>query len=192
MSEPTAFQVLQEASGHTDDDTRRILREIHERGFVLVPLSPPDETVGAVMSWIHYDDPQRAREAINRALFWTGIEAPKYVDLVRKLGAGDMSLPEYWTALRDRDRDGERCRPGSVLYEEFLIPYGLTIEALAKNLHVSVSAIMEILGGEPITADMALRLAKAFGTTPEFWLDLQTNHDLMMAMDQMPDDVSEL
>lgn len=71
--------------------------------------------------------------------------------------------------------------PGYILETEFLDAYGLSAYALAKALNVPVNRITGIVKGErAITADTALRLARFFGTTPEFWLNLQTHYDLAL------------
>jgi addiction module HigA family antidote len=69
--------------------------------------------------------------------------------------------------------------PGEILNEEFLVPYGISMNRLALGLHVAVSRISDILKGRRgITADTALRLSVFFGTTPEFWINLQTTYEL--------------
>jgi antitoxin HigA-1 len=69
--------------------------------------------------------------------------------------------------------------PGEILKTEFLDELGLTAYALAKALCVPANRITGIVNGaRAITADTALRLARYFGTTPEFWLNLQTHYDL--------------
>ncbi len=69
--------------------------------------------------------------------------------------------------------------PGEILYEEFLKPLGVSQYRLAKDIVVSARRINEIVHGtRSITADTALRLARYFGTTPQFWLNLQTRFDL--------------
>ena len=69
--------------------------------------------------------------------------------------------------------------PGEVLAEEFLSPLGLSQNALARSLCVPPRRINEIvLGKRAITADTALRLARYFGMTPEFWMALQAAYDL--------------
>src|SRR6266446_10240710 len=72
--------------------------------------------------------------------------------------------------------------PGEVLREEFLVPMGLSPGALAKACGVPRTRI-ERLANEQIgvTADTALRLSKAFGTTAELWLNLQNSFDVQMA-----------
>ena len=69
--------------------------------------------------------------------------------------------------------------PGEILDEEFLEPMGITQYRLAKDIGVPPRRINEIVKGQrAITADTALRLGRYFGTTPEFWLNLQTHYDL--------------
>ena len=68
--------------------------------------------------------------------------------------------------------------PGEILSEEFLEP--LNISRLAKAINVSETAIGEIVNGKRrITTSMAYRLAKALGTTPDFWANLQSDYDLL-------------
>ncbi|MDR1310893.1 MAG: HigA family addiction module antidote protein [Burkholderiaceae bacterium] len=68
--------------------------------------------------------------------------------------------------------------PGEVLREEFLVPMGISQYALAKALGVTQMRISEICAGKrAITADTALRLSRALGTTPGFWLSLQASFD---------------
>ena len=72
--------------------------------------------------------------------------------------------------------------PGVILQQEFLIPLGLSEVALAEHIGVSVQRINEIARGKRgITSQTAWLLSQAFGTTPQFWINLQTNHDLASA-----------
>ena len=72
--------------------------------------------------------------------------------------------------------------PGEVLAEEFLNPLGLSVNALAMALRVPATRIGAIVKGErAVTADTALRLARFFGTSAEFWINLQAMHDLTKA-----------
>ena len=72
--------------------------------------------------------------------------------------------------------------PGEILSEEFLKPLGVTQVALAEHLRVPVQRINELVRGKRgVTPETAWLLAGAFGTTPEFWLNLQVNHDLVRA-----------
>jgi antitoxin HigA-1 len=69
--------------------------------------------------------------------------------------------------------------PGEVLQEEFIKPLGLSQNRLALAIGVPARRINEIvLGRRGITADTALRLARFFGNSPQFWLGLQTDYDL--------------
>ena len=71
--------------------------------------------------------------------------------------------------------------PGEILREEFLPDYGLTPGSLARALLVPRDRIEKIVRGQrSVTADTAARLARYFGTTPQFWLNLQANHDLAL------------
>jgi addiction module HigA family antidote len=73
-------------------------------------------------------------------------------------------------------------RPGDVLSEEFLKPLGMSVNALALALRVPATRIGAIVKGErSVTADTALRLARFFGTSAEFWITLQATHDLTKA-----------
>jgi addiction module HigA family antidote len=72
--------------------------------------------------------------------------------------------------------------PGGVLSEEFLNPLGMSVHALAMALRVPATRIGAIVKGErSVTAETALRLARFFGTSPEFWMKLQAIRDLTKA-----------
>jgi addiction module HigA family antidote len=76
--------------------------------------------------------------------------------------------------------------PGEILMEEFLEPLGISQYRLAKDISVSPRRINEIVHGKrSITADTALRLAKFFGTTDRFWLNLQVRYDLEIEKDRL-------
>ena len=78
--------------------------------------------------------------------------------------------------------------PGEVLLEEFLKPMNLSQNQLANGLGTSARRINEIvLKKRSVTADTALRLARYFGMSPQFWLGLQTDYDLDLAQDQLGD-----
>ncbi len=69
--------------------------------------------------------------------------------------------------------------PGEILFEEFLNPLGMSQVAFAKHIGVPVQRINEIVRGKRgVTPDTAWLFAQAFGTTPEFWLNLQSAYDL--------------
>jgi antitoxin HigA-1 len=72
--------------------------------------------------------------------------------------------------------------PGEILREEFLAPLGLSVNALALDLHVPANRIGAIVKGErAVTVDTAIRLGRYFNTSAEFWINLQTMHDLTKA-----------
>ena len=74
--------------------------------------------------------------------------------------------------------------PGEILLEEFLEPLGLSQYRVAKEMAVPPRRINEIVHGKrSVTADTALRLAQLFGTTAEFWLNLQAHYDLEQQRD---------
>ncbi len=72
--------------------------------------------------------------------------------------------------------------PGEVLLEEFMKPFGVSQNKLARDIDVSIARINEVVHNKRgITADTAVRLGAYFGTTAEFWINLQSRHDLKMA-----------
>jgi len=76
--------------------------------------------------------------------------------------------------------------PVEALQEEFLNPLGLTTADLAARLHMPVESVESLARRErPMTADDALRLARYFDTTPEFWLNLQAQHDLEVTRERI-------
>ena len=78
--------------------------------------------------------------------------------------------------------------PGEILFEEYLEPLGLSQYRLAKDISVPPRRINEIVHGKrSISADTALRLARYFGTSERFWLNLQTHHDLEVERDRLAD-----
>jgi antitoxin HigA-1 len=78
--------------------------------------------------------------------------------------------------------------PGEVLYEEFLEPLGISQYRLAKSINVPPRRINEIVHGKRgITADTALRLARFFGTSEHFWMNLQVRYDLEVEKDRLGD-----
>jgi addiction module HigA family antidote len=73
--------------------------------------------------------------------------------------------------------------PGEVLREEFLAPLGMSAHALAQALRVPAPRVNELVRERRgVTPDTALRLARYFGTTPQFWLNLQASFDLKIAL----------
>ena len=72
--------------------------------------------------------------------------------------------------------------PGEMLKEEFLLPYGLSQNQLARKIGISPNRTTEIVNNRRrITADTALRLSLFFGNSAEFWMNLQSHYDLKMA-----------
>jgi addiction module HigA family antidote len=81
--------------------------------------------------------------------------------------------------------------PGETLREDFLSPLGLTANRLAIELMVPVTRINDIVRGKrTVTADTALRLARYFGTTPQFWMYLQSNYELELAQDERGSEIT--
>ncbi|NIN71106.1 MAG: HigA family addiction module antidote protein [Gemmatimonadetes bacterium] len=82
--------------------------------------------------------------------------------------------------------------PGEVLLEEYLKPLGISQYRLAKDTSVPPRRINEIVHGKrAISADTALRLARYFGTSERFWLNLQTRYDLEVEKDRLADRLEE-
>jgi antitoxin HigA-1 len=83
--------------------------------------------------------------------------------------------------------------PGEMLREDFLPDYGLTVSRLAEALGVSRQSINELLRGRrAVSPEMSLRLARAFGNSPEFWLNAQRAVDLWDAAQVIKADVSRI
>lgn len=80
----------------------------------------------------------------------------------------------------------EPVHPGEVLLEEFLVPLELSQYRLSKDISVPPRRINEIVHGKrAVTADTALRLARYFGTSERFWLNLQTGYELDVERDRL-------
>ena len=76
--------------------------------------------------------------------------------------------------------------PGDVLLHEFMEPLGLSARALARDLDVPPNRVTEIINCErAVTADTAVRLERRFGASAEFWMNLQTAHDLELARERI-------
>lgn len=77
----------------------------------------------------------------------------------------------------------DEIHPGEILLEDFMKPMGLSARQLAADIDVSPSRISELVNGvRPITADTALRLGLFFGMDPRFWMNLQTEYDMRLAV----------
>ena len=75
--------------------------------------------------------------------------------------------------------------PGEVLLHEFMAPLKVSANRLAKHIHVPTNRVTSIVNGQRrITGDTAMRFSRAFGTTPEFWINLQSHYDLECAKDE--------
>ena len=76
----------------------------------------------------------------------------------------------------------EPTHPGEILQEEFILPLGLTQAGLAEKLKTTFRTVNEIVNKKrSVSPDMALKFAKLFGTSPELWLNLQSQYDLWKA-----------
>lgn len=83
--------------------------------------------------------------------------------------------------------------PGEILREEYLIPLGMSAGSLARRLRVPRTRIERLAAEQTaVTPDTALRLAKAFGTTPEFWLNLQTSFDLKIEAEKLKAEIAAI
>ena len=83
--------------------------------------------------------------------------------------------------------------PGEILREEFMKPMGISQNALAIALRVPATRIGEIVNERRgISADTALRLAKYFNTTSDFWMNLQTNYDLKIALKEKESEIQSI
>lgn len=96
----------------------------------------------------------------------------------KKAVTGDITMPPI--------------HPGETLREDFMKPLGLTANRLAINLRVPAARIGEIVNGRrAITADTALRLARYFGTSPQFWTNLQSNYEIELAQDALGNQIED-
>lgn len=87
----------------------------------------------------------------------------------------------------------EPIHPGEILMEDFIEGFGITQNKLAVSIGVPPRRINEIVHGKRgITADTALRLGKLFGTTAQFWLNLQTLYDLDLAEDRAAEQIDAI
>ena len=78
--------------------------------------------------------------------------------------------------------------PGEILREDVLKPLNMSVNQLAKSLAVDAARLNEIVRGRRgVSSDTALRLARYFGTTPEFWMNLQSAYDLEVAQREAAD-----
>ncbi|NDG42482.1 MAG: addiction module antidote protein, HigA family [Betaproteobacteria bacterium] len=94
----------------------------------------------------------------------------------------------------DAPTNGMRpIHPGEVLREEFLLPMGLSAHALSMAMHVPAPRINDIVRERRgVTADTALRLARYFGTSAEFWMGLQSDHEMAVACTELADALASI
>ena len=86
-----------------------------------------------------------------------------------------------------------KVHPGEILREEFLRPMGLSVYGLAKQIHVPAPRVNDIvLEKRGITADTAVRLAKFFGTTEQFWMNLQSAYEVRSARQKLSHTLSRI
>jgi addiction module HigA family antidote len=98
-----------------------------------------------------------------------------------------MSIPNT------RPRERRPIHPGEILREDFLPEYGLSVAALADAAGVSRQSMNELLRERrALTAEMALRLGKLFGNSPEFWLNLQRRVDLWDAARGLKQEIAHI
>jgi addiction module HigA family antidote len=92
-----------------------------------------------------------------------------------------------------RDVPTWKIHPGEILREEFLKPLQMSSYELAKNLHVPAPRINDIvLEKRGITADTAIRLARFFGTTEDFWMNLQTSFEVRDARRRLAKEIERI
>lgn len=90
-------------------------------------------------------------------------------------------------------RDHDPIHPGEILLEEFLVPFELSQNGLARSIGVPPRRVNQLVHGtRRITADTALRLGRFFGTTAEFWLNLQAGYDLEIAGDTLGRELEDI
>lgn len=88
---------------------------------------------------------------------------------------------------------GWNVHPGETLREEFLKPMGISVYELARQIHLTRSRVNDIVRQRrAITADTALRLARFFGTTPQFWMNMQASYELRNADNELGRTISEI
>ncbi len=84
----------------------------------------------------------------------------------------------------------DEIHPGEILLEDFMKPLNINARRLASDIDVSPSRISELVNGRrPITADTALRLGLFFNMEPRFWLNLQSEYDMRMAMRELKEKI---
>jgi antitoxin HigA-1 len=96
-------------------------------------------------------------------------------------------------SIRNTGMKRRPTHPGEFLREDFLPDYGLSVSALAEAIGVSRQSVNELLRERrSLSPEMALRLSRLFGNTPEFWLNAQRAVDLWEAAEALKDDVAQI
>lgn len=96
-------------------------------------------------------------------------------------------------SIRNTGMERRPTHPGEILREDFLPDYGLSVTALAEAIGVSRQSVNELLRERrSLSPEMALRLARLFGNTPEFWLNAQRAVDLWETAEALKDDVARI
>lgn len=99
--------------------------------------------------------------------------------MTEEIRAEDLANIDFSDVAVDDVATIPLTRPGDILLHDFMEPLGLSANALARELAVPANRVSAILAGSRgVSADTALRLARYFGTTAEFWVGLQTSYDL--------------
>jgi addiction module HigA family antidote len=94
----------------------------------------------------------------------------------------DLKTSRSSVTIKRRVMPRIRSHPGEVLKQEFLVPLNMSARALADAIFVPANRLTDILRGRrDVSADTALRLGRYFGTTAQFWMNLQAAHDLSRA-----------
>jgi addiction module HigA family antidote len=87
-------------------------------------------------------------------------------------------------------RDLPPIHPSEILMEDFMLPLNITSAQLAENIHIPLSQLNDFLvKKQPLTAGLALRLARYFGTDPQSWLNLQNHYDLEIIQDSLNEEL---
>ncbi len=85
------------------------------------------------------------------------------------------------------------CHPGEIIKEHYLLPLKLTVTQIAKDLHISRKTFSDIVNKHAgISPEMALKLAKAFNTTPELWINMQRSYDLWHAQQKIKAQIKKI
>lgn len=88
---------------------------------------------------------------------------------------------------------GWNIHPGEILREEFLMPMGLSVYQLSRQIHLTRSRVNDIVRERrAITADTAVRLARFFGTTPQLWMNMQASYELRKAESALGPEIGKI